>query len=89
MRWEYFDVYQNYAIRCEDRDGLEKHLTDNGIETIVSWRTPNHKQKGLGMNFNLPETERLSNEVISLPLFPDMTEEEFKYVIGCTRSYFQ
>jgi len=93
------DVFQNYVIRVSGatdygqhpskRDELAKHLADNGIETMVKDRIPNHKQKGLGLdNFHLPMTEQISNEVLSLPMYPELTDEEVEYVIDKVREFF-
>ncbi|MFH0793532.1 MAG: DegT/DnrJ/EryC1/StrS family aminotransferase, partial [bacterium] len=66
---DYYDAYQNYVIRCKKRDVLATHLRDSGVEILISWPTPLHKQKALGLShFNLPLTERISAEVISLPM---------------------
>ena len=86
--WEYYDVFQNYVIRYSKRDLLEKYLNEHGIETIASWKVPNHKQKGLKLNFKLPETERISMEVLSLSMYPELTDEEVLHVIGVIRRYF-
>lgn len=86
---DYFDVFQNYVVRCKQRDALEKHLNNKGIETMVSWRIPLHKQKDLGLqSFNLPKTEKVSSEVLSLPLYPELTNEQVNYVIKCVRSFY-
>ena len=68
---DYFDVFQNYVIRCKERDNLVAHLRKSGIEVLISWPTPLHKQKALGLShFNLPMTESISAEVVSLPMYP-------------------
>ncbi|MBC7074434.1 DegT/DnrJ/EryC1/StrS family aminotransferase, partial [Candidatus Parcubacteria bacterium] len=70
----HFDVFQNYVIRAQKRDELEKYLQKNGIETMVKWRIPNHKQKSLKIlhKFHLPMTEKISKEVLSLPIYPEL-----------------
>jgi dTDP-4-amino-4,6-dideoxygalactose transaminase len=79
---DFFDVYQNYVIRSKRRDDLVAHLRDSGIEVLISWRLPLHKQKALGLDhFKLPMTERISNEVISLPMYPELTDGEVESVI--------
>jgi len=79
---EYFDVYQNYVIRVKNRDKVQKQLEEKGIETMVSWRIPNHKQPKLMRlhQFNLPVTERISKEVLSLPMYPELLFDQVKYV---------
>ena len=84
------DVFQNYAIKTEQRDRLKDWLRDRGIETLISWATPNHKQKGLPdlHRFHLPVTEQISNEALSLPMHPELTDPEVEYVVECVRSFF-
>jgi dTDP-4-amino-4,6-dideoxygalactose transaminase len=86
---DYFDVYQNYVIRCRERDDLAAHLRESGIEVLISWPRPLHKHKALGLNhFYLPVTERISAEVLSLPMYPELTDEEVAIVIKAVREYF-
>ncbi len=86
---DYFDVYQNYVIRTEQRDKLLAHLQKSGVEVLVSWRVPMHKQKALGLNrFKLPMTERISAEVISLPMYPELTDGEVEFVIEAVKNFF-
>jgi dTDP-4-amino-4,6-dideoxygalactose transaminase len=86
----YFDVYQNYVIRIKDRDELVEFLEKNGVETIVSWRIPNHLHPALNLNqFSLPMTEKLSNEVVSLPMFPELTDEQANYVKDVIHDFYE
>ncbi len=86
---DYFDVYQNYVIRTKRRDELVQHLRNAGIEVLISWKTPLHKQKPLGLtHFNLPVTEQISNEVISLPMYPELTDDEVQTVISAVSKFF-
>jgi len=86
---DFFDVYQNYVIRHERRDDLVAHLRNSGIEVLISWQKPVHQQKALGLDhFNLPVTERISAEVISLPMYPELTDEEVQYVIEAVKKFF-
>ena len=84
-----FDVYQNYVIRCVDRDKLVEHLRNSGVEVLISWPNPMHKQNALGLShFSLPMTERVSAEVVSLPMYPELTDEEVEYVSSAVVSFF-
>ena len=86
---DYFDVYQNYVIRCEERGKLLEYLRKSGIEVLISWPTPLHKQDALHLNhFNLPMTERISDEVISLPMYPELTKEEVECVAEAVCKFF-
>ena len=82
-------VYQNFPILIKNRDELKEHLTKNGIETLISWAIPLHKQPSLNLdNFNLPMTERISREVLSLPMYPELMYDEIQYVIDTIRGVY-
>ena len=86
---DYFDVYQNYVIRCKKRDELVTHLQKSGVEVLISWRVPMHQQKALKLDhFKLSVTEQISAEVISLPMYPELTDEEVKFVIEAIKKFF-
>jgi len=85
----FFDVFQNYVLRAQRRDKLFKFLEENGVETLIKDPIPNHWQKGLSLShFHLPLTEKLAKEVISLPIYPELTNKEVKYVIDCIRKFY-
>ncbi len=85
----YYDVYQNYVIRTTKRDGLFNYLRENGVEVLISWPKPMHKQNALNLShFKLPNTERISNEVISLPMYPELNDAEIGIVIETIRRFF-
>jgi dTDP-4-amino-4,6-dideoxygalactose transaminase len=87
---DYFDVYQNYVIRSKYRDELAKHLRTYGIEVLISWPIPLHRQKALGLDhFKLPITERISAEVMSLPIYPELTDDEVAMVISTLKNFFR
>jgi aminotransferase EvaB len=84
----YYDSFQNYVIESTRRDGLLKHLADRGVGTLISWPVPNHHHRGLGLDrFRLPKTERLSREVLSLPMHPALEDAEVAYVIDVVRQF--
>lgn len=85
----YFDIFQNYVIRSPKRDELADYLEKNGVETLISWPIPMHHQKTLGLShFKLPETEAISREVLSLPLYPELSNEQVQYVIEAISNFF-
>ena len=86
---QFFDIYQNYVVRAQERDKLAAHLRDCGIEVLISWPKPIHHQQALGLgHFHLPETEKISREVISLPLYPELGNEQVEYVIDTIRNFY-
>lgn len=75
-------VYHLYVIRCSDRDEMQKKLTDAGVGTLIHYPVPVHKQEAFGefKNISLLFTEKYSNEILSLPMHPDLKEEQIRYV---------
>jgi len=84
----YFDVYQNYVIEAERRNDLVQHLTNERIETMVSWPVPMHRQP-IGLDhFRLPRTEDLSGRVLSLPLTNELEEDQVIFVADRIREFY-
>ena len=80
-----------FVIRHPQRDALRKYLADHGIETRIHYSVPIHQQKAyLSLATradDFPETCRASQEVLSLPFYPEMTDEMVKYVCQTILSY--
>lgn len=84
----HFDSFQNYVIRTSSRDGLRQYLTKQGIETLVHWPKPMWEHKGLHLeNPGLGETERICNEVLSLPMSAETTSEQVDVTVNSIRSW--
>lgn len=82
-------IWQDYIIRTEDREGLNKWLNNNGIGTLGTDLLPNHQYPGLGLDhWKLPVTEKIVNTSIRIPCNHFMTLEEAKYVVDKIRQYF-
>lgn len=85
----YFDVFTNYVVQTEKRDELVAYLRECGIEILVSWPKPMHHHKALGLgHFHLPETEKISREVLSLPLYPELSKDKVEFVIESIRGFY-
>lgn len=83
------DVFQNYVIRTGQRDRLREHLRRQGIETLVHWPKPMWMHKGLVLEEpQLPETEKICQEVLSLPMSAETTPEHVGIVVECVREFF-
>ena len=86
---DYYDSYQNYVIRTEQRDSLRQHLKDAGIETLVHWAKPMWEHVGLNLeNPHLRETESICQEVISLPMSAETTKEQVEITVEAVREFF-
>ncbi len=81
---DYTHVFHLYILRVKDREKLAKYLSTKGISTGLHYPVPIHLQKAyanLGYKKgDFPVTEKLSTEILTLPLFPEMTEKEIKYI---------
>ena len=86
-------TYHQFTIRAPRRDALQAHLKARGIATRVYYPIPLHLQPAfahLGQGpGSFPVAERLANEVISLPLFPAITEEQIERVVSAVRSFYE
>lgn len=76
-------VFHIFTIRCAQRDTLQQYLTENGIQTVIHYPIPPHKQECYKEwnNLSFPITEQIHREELSLPMSPVMTEEEVKKVV--------
>ena len=84
-------VYHQFIIRCERRDELQKHLKNCGIDTMIHYPVPIHKQKAYeeyrDLIGKLPIAEKLANEVLSLPIYPYMKEEDINLIIESINNF--
>jgi dTDP-4-amino-4,6-dideoxygalactose transaminase len=84
-------IYHQYTIRVLGRDALQQHLKGHGIGTEIYYPLPLHLQPCFGhlsyREGQLPESERASREVLSLPIFPELTEKEQGYIIAAVRDF--
>jgi hypothetical protein len=85
-------VYHQYVIRTKHRDELQEYLFNKGIGTAIYYPLPLHLQecyKDLGYREgDLPEAEKASKEVIALPMWPELTNEEVNYIVESIREFF-
>lgn len=76
-------VFHIFPILAEKRDELQKYLTENGVQTIIHYPIPPHRQECYKEwnNLSFPITERLAAQELSLPISPVITDEEVSEVI--------
>jgi dTDP-4-amino-4,6-dideoxygalactose transaminase len=76
-----FDIYQNYEIEAEDRDGLKLYLRDHGIGTLIQWGGQAiHQLQRLGFSQHLPYTSWLFTRLLMLPMNLSLTDDDVHYV---------
>ncbi len=77
-------IYHLYPIRTQHRDELQSFLSSNGIQTVIHYPIPIHLQKSysdLGKSKgSFPQAEAHGNEELSLPMFPELADEEVKFI---------
>ena len=84
-------VYHQFVIRCERRNDLIDYCMKNNIGTIIHYPIPPHLAEGYGYlgykRGDFPIAEKYSDEVLSIPIYNGMTEEEQTYVISKLNSF--
>ena len=82
-------VFHLFVIRTSNRLGLQHFLKDNGIETMIHYPIPPHKQKALSdwNNLSFQITEKIHDEVLSIPLNSSVSKTEVDYIIFKLNSY--
>lgn len=85
-------VYHTYIIQTEKRNELKAYLQKNGIETKIHYPIPIHLQRcARGLKYtsgDFPVTEKQVNEILSLPIYPELTKKELDYVVQIITEFF-
>jgi dTDP-4-amino-4,6-dideoxygalactose transaminase len=83
------NVAHLFVVRCNDRAGFQRHLDARGVSSDIHYPIPDHQQPAYAVSGfdELPETERLAKEIITIPCFPEMEEEEISQVIDAVNSW--
>jgi dTDP-4-amino-4,6-dideoxygalactose transaminase len=82
-------VFHLYVVRSTRRDALKAFLAQRGIGTDVHYPLPAHQQTPYAQFASgpLPHTERLADEVLSLPIYPELAEADVEYVCQALTAY--
>ena len=82
-------VFHLFVIRTGKRDELQQYLLDKGIQSMIHYPIPPHKQKAFSHwnHKSFPITEKIHNEVLSLPISPVMTKDEVGFVVSILNKY--
>ncbi|WP_233955667.1 DegT/DnrJ/EryC1/StrS family aminotransferase [Pectobacterium versatile] len=84
-------VWHLFVIQCDNRDKLQKFLSEKGVQTLIHYPTPPHLQQAyreLGLREgSLPITESIHNKVLSLPMGPTLSDTEVQTIITALNEY--
>lgn len=84
-------VFHLYVIQTSRRDDLQRYLLEQGVECLIHYPVPVHLQKAYASNHWKAEdfslTEKLAGQILSLPIFPGITEEQVKYVCDSIKAF--
>lgn len=85
-------VYHNFVIKYDNRGALMTHLKERGVDTRVHYPVPIHLQKAaadLGYKLgDFPNSEKFAKTMISLPIYPELSENEINHIIESVNSFF-
>ncbi len=85
-------VYHLYVIRTPERDKLSEFLKVKGIQTGIHYPIPNHKQKAVndfyGSWYKLPKTEEFADQILSLPMYPELKLRDTNYICESINDFF-
>lgn len=86
-------IYHQYTIRVKNQDALQSYLSDQGIGTSVYYPVPLHLQEcfsELGYTErDCPESSKAANEVLSLPIYPELDSDQIKFVVEKVAEFYQ
>jgi len=89
--WDFSNnhVFHLFVVRTENRNDLQEYLTQNNIQTVIHYPIPPHQQKAFPEwnNLSFPITEKIHNEVLSLPMSPVLTKVEVDFIIEILNQY--
>jgi dTDP-4-amino-4,6-dideoxygalactose transaminase len=88
-----YHVYHQYTIKVKDRDSLRDFLTSKGVGTAIHYPLGLHLQDAyLPLGYkegDLPNCDEVSSQVLSLPMFPEIEDEEVEYVCSMIGEFFK
>ncbi|GBD25060.1 dTDP-3-amino-3,4,6-trideoxy-alpha-D-glucose transaminase [bacterium HR30] len=85
-------VYHQFVLRTEHRDALQSHLKNAGVDTGIHYPVPLHRQPAWQAHYfgkySFPRAERYAAELLSIPVFPELSDAEVEHVASAVRGFF-
>lgn len=89
---KYFHTYHQYVIRADSRNDLRLYLSEKGVPSAVFYPMPLHLQKCFSYlgyrKGDFPESEKAADEVLALPIYPELAEKNQKYVVSTIKDFY-
>jgi len=87
-------VHHLHVIRVKEREALQKYLQEHDIQSGIHYPIPIHKQKAYlniagAKKISLPVTEKVTDEILSLPMYPELSESDVKKVAGVVNKFYK
>ena len=84
-------VYHTFVVQADRRDELKEYLTSQGVETAIHYPVPIHLQEvAVGLGYgpgSFPVTERQARRILSLPVYPELTQTDLDYIADAVREF--
>jgi len=82
-------TYHLYTVFSDNRDTLQKYLFKKGIQTLIHYPIPVYKQKALNYKEDniFPITDKISSEILSIPIYPGLSDEQIYFIINAINSF--
>ncbi len=83
--------HHKYVLHAERRDELVKHLAERGVQTSIHYSLPLHRQPcfaPFSEGVSLPKVEAAAADIVSLPMYAELTDDEVSHIVGATRSFY-
>ncbi|WP_198334971.1 DegT/DnrJ/EryC1/StrS family aminotransferase [Psychrobacter namhaensis] len=82
-------VWHVFVVRCEQRDALQEHLAEQGVQTLIHYPVPPHKQQAYQEwnNLSYPVSEQIHSQVLSLPIGPILAMQDVDKIISAVNKF--
>jgi dTDP-4-amino-4,6-dideoxygalactose transaminase len=88
-----YHIYNQYVLRVNNRDALQKYLTSKGIATAVYYPLALHLQECFAYlgykQGDFPEAEKASTEVLALPIYPELSDDQQEYIVASIKEFYE